>query len=234
MRILIISDVHGNWEALQAVLQEPHDALIFLGDAVHFGPRPHECAEALRGQATWSVRGNHDHGAAFTVDCRAYGNWKSWDDATLPYTREMLTTDDIAHLRTRPVIQRMTVGDTRFCLVHAAATDPLYHYLAPDAPEDELAQEISLADADVLLVGHSHVPMKRHVRQATIVNPGSVGLPRAGSGAQFAMWDDGEITLRCVRYDVPVVVQQLRSLRLPDEVFAGLAAILGGQQDPEA
>jgi putative phosphoesterase len=229
MRILIISDVHGNWEALRAVLQEPHDKVIFLGDAVHFGPQPHECVEALREHATWAVCGNHDHGASFDVDCRAYGNWKAWDDATLRYTSEMLTADDLAFLKARPIIQRVTVGDTSLCLVHAAATDPLYHYVSPDAPEAELAQELALADADVMLVGHSHVPMKRHTGRRMIVNPGSVGLPRAGAGAQYAIWNDGEITLRSIPYDVPAVVEQLRALRLPDQVFAPLIAVLEGR-----
>jgi protein phosphatase len=232
VRILIVSDVHGNWEALEAVLQEPHDALIFLGDAVHFGPRPHECVEVLRARATWAVSGNHDHGASFNVDCRAFGNWRSWDDATLRYTSEMLTADDLAFLRTRPLIQRVAVGDTTFCLVHAAATDPLYRYLPPDVLDAELVQEFALADSDVLLVGHSHIPMKRHLAEGMVVNPGSVGLPRAGSGAQYAVWDDGEIVLRSVAYDVPSVVQQLRSLHLADEVLAGLTAIFRDQRNP--
>jgi putative phosphoesterase len=232
MRILITSDVHGNWEALQTVLREPHDSLIFLGDAVHFGPQPRECVRALRERATWSVRGNHDHGASSDIDCRAYGDWKAWDDATVPHTRLMLTSEDLAYLRSRPLVQRATVGETTFCLVHAAMTEPLYHYLSPATPEDDLAQELGLAGADVLLVGHSHVPMTRHLRQRTIVNPGSVGLPRAGSGAQYAVWDDGEITLRSVPYDVAAVVQQLRALRLPDGVFAGLAAVLQGRREP--
>lgn len=232
MRILIISDVHGNWNALRAVLREPHDAVMFLGDAVHFGPQPHECVEALRRHATWSVCGNHDHGVAFNVDCRAYGTWKAWDDATLEATRERLTPDDLAYLRRMPVIQQVAVDQTTFCLVHAAPTDPLYRYLPPDAPDDELIQELALADADILLVGHTHVPMKRQFRRRTVVNPGSVGLPRIGSGAQYAVWEDGEITLGTVPYDVSAFVAQLQTLRLPAGVLASLAAALEGRSNP--
>lgn len=228
MRILITSDVHGNWEALRAVLEEPHDALLFLGDAVHFGPQPHECVEALRARASWSVCGNHDHGAAFGVECRAYGSWKAWDDATLQHTREMLTADDLAYLRSRPIIQQARIGGARFCLVHAAPTDPLYRYLPPDAPADDLREELALADADVLLVGHTHVQMTRHLDDRMMLNPGSVGMPRGGSGAHYAVWDDGEVTLRSVAYDVPAVIAQLRSLRPPEDVLTDIAAALGG------
>jgi putative phosphoesterase len=229
MRILIISDVHGNWDALRAVLGVPHDAIMFLGDAVHFGPQPHECIQALRERATWSVCGNHDHGAAFDVDCRAFGAWQSWDEATRAYTAEQLTADDLGHLRRLPIIQKVAVDETTFSLVHAAPTDPLYRYLPPEAPDDELIPELTLADADIMLVGHTHVPMKRQLRQRVIVNPGSVGLPRLGSGAQYAVWEDGEISLRSVSYDVSATVAQLRMLRLPADVFAGLAAVLEGK-----
>lgn len=229
MRILIISDVHGNWEALRAVLQEPHDALVFLGDAVHFGPMPHECVDALRARATWSVCGNHDHGAAFQADCRAYGGWRAWDEATRHHTREMLTADDLAYLRELPVIQQAAFGGARVCLVHAAPTDPLYRYLPPDASADALREELVLADADILLVGHTHMQMTRHLDGRVILNPGSVGMPRGGAGAQYAVWDDGELTLRSVAYDVPAVIAQLASLRPPEDILAGMSAALQGR-----
>lgn len=229
MRVLIISDVHGNWEALQAVMQEPHDHLMFLGDVVHFGPDPRTCVEFLQNHVTWAVRGNHDHGAGYGEDCRAYGPWQTWDAATRIHTDRVLTDEHRAYLRSLPLVQYATIAAMRFCLVHAAPGDPLYQYLPADVPEDTLAVELVRANADVLLVGHTHIPVLRRIRGQVFVNPGSVGMPRNGTHAHYAIWEDGRIRLRSCSYDIAAVVKRLRSLDLPVEVFAGLTDALQGR-----
>jgi len=71
MTLLIVSDIHGNWSALQAVLAaEPNpDAVVFCGDVVDYGPQPVECLRWLAENADHIVRGNHDNALAFDVDC---------------------------------------------------------------------------------------------------------------------------------------------------------------------
>ncbi|MBI4277991.1 MAG: metallophosphoesterase family protein [Armatimonadetes bacterium] len=227
MRILIIADVHGNWEALRAVVNEPHDHLIFLGDAVDFGPEPRLCVDYLRSHATWGVRGNHDHGIAFDTGCRCYGAWKAWDDATRVHTLRTLSSEDRQYLRSLPMTHRLTVGQVSFALVHAAPTDPLYRYLPADAPDDVVADELRVAGADVLLVGHTHIPMIRRIGERLVVNPGSVGMPRdGGSGACFAVWEDGRVELRRASYDVEATVRRLQDQQLPQDVYDGIAALL--------
>jgi putative phosphoesterase len=229
MRVLIIADVHGNWEALQAVLTEPHDVLLFLGDAVDFGPAPGPCLEALRARVTYGVRGNHDHGTAFGVSCRSYGAWQAWDEATHAHTLRLVEEQHRDFLRALPLQQRVEIEGTSFHLTHAAPSDPLYRYLPADAPDATLAREAGLVDASILLVGHTHVPMIRQAGHRLVVNPGSVGMPRdGGAGARYAIWEDGRVDLRQTPYDVEATVRSLRDLDLPDAVYQGLAGVLRG------
>jgi putative phosphoesterase len=230
VRALIIADVHGNWEALQAVLQEPHDLLIFLGDAVDFGPEPGPCIDELRTRVTYGVRGNHDHGTAFGVSCRSFGAWQAWDEATHVHTLRLIEESQRAFLRALPLHHRVEIGGTRFYLTHASPSDSLYRYLPADASEDALAHEVSLIDAEVLLVGHTHVPMARQVGRTMIVNPGSVGMPRdGGPGARYAVWEDGRLDLRTAAYDVEAAVRSLSGLSLPPAVFQGITDLLRGK-----
>jgi len=230
VRILIVSDVHANWEALRAVLQEPHDHLIFLGDAVDFGPEPQLCVKELRTSITWAVRGNHDHGAAFDTDCRSFGPWHAWDEATRPHTRRMLSAEDRRFLQALPLRLNVPVGGITFNLVHAAPSEPLYLYLPPDAPDSVLAREVALAEADALLFGHTHLQMLRRIEDCDVVNPGSVGMPREGDGmARYAIWEDGRFQLRHCAYDVETTVRRLEALKLPGAVTSAIVAVLRGK-----
>jgi len=69
MKILVISDVHANYEALKSTLALPHDIALFAGDIVDYGPRPKECIETLKNVSFKMVRGNHDNAVAFNTDC---------------------------------------------------------------------------------------------------------------------------------------------------------------------
>ncbi len=230
MRILIVSDVHGNWEALRAVLTESHDRVMFLGDAVDFGPEPQPCVDALRTAVSWAVRGNHDHGIAFGTSCRCFGPWQAWDEATRLHTLRMLSDDDRLYLRLLPLRCLVKIDDVRFGLVHAAPTDPLYRYLPADIPDIDLAGELGQINADVLLVGHTHVAMMRRVGSRLVVNPGSAGMPRgADASARYAVWEDGRVELCHVAYNVEATVRRLRALDLPDAVCEGIASVLRGE-----
>jgi diadenosine tetraphosphatase ApaH/serine/threonine PP2A family protein phosphatase len=98
--------------------------------------------------------------------------------------------------------------------VHATPSDPHYGRLDPDS--DEWAVELERINADVLLVGHSHVPFVRRVGDKLVVNPGSVGQPRSGDAhASYAVWQDGIFTLRTTPYPIGATIEKIRSLRYP-------------------
>jgi predicted phosphodiesterase len=97
MRLLVISDLHANWPALEAVLAaEPHDHLLVVGDLVSYGPHAPEVVEYIRQHATLAVRGNHDKALARQVDCRCAPASKPLGEATRARHREQLGSDQIA------------------------------------------------------------------------------------------------------------------------------------------
>jgi predicted phosphodiesterase len=92
------------------------------------------------------------------------------------YTRAVCTQSDFEFLRNQPVQKEVLVGATRFYLVHAAPTDPLFGYRSQASQLWE--KEVQWVNADILLVGHTHTPFIRQVGGCTIVNPGSLGQPK--------------------------------------------------------
>ena len=113
----------------------------------------------------------------------------------------------------------------RFYLTHATPSDPHYGRIAPNL--DDWVAELERLDADVLLVGHSHVPFIRRIGGTVIVNPGSVGQPRSGDArASYAVWDDGEFILRKAQYPIETTIAKLKLLGFKETVEQELAATL--------
>ncbi len=214
MKIVIISDIHANLAALEALPERDFDQLWCAGDLVDYGPRPHEVIEWLKGHATVIVRGNHDHAAGFSVDPQCSQPFKRLAAETLTYTQTVCTKEDLEFLRNLPVQREVTVGSTRFYLVHSSPTDPLFGYL-PEASERWL-QEVHSIHADVLIVGHTHTPFIRAAGKTTIVNPGSLGQPKTGRPlACYAIWEDGRISLREYSYPIAETIGQIREMPIP-------------------
>ena len=234
MRILLCSDAHGNAAALAAVLDEPADYVLCAGDLVHFGPQPEACIDLVRQRAAAAVRGNHDHGCRYDEDCRAYGPWHVLDDISRGFTDTGLSADDHRYLRTLPLQHTVTLGETRFTLVHAAPSNPLYRYLPPDTAEDVWRTELSGLDTDVLVLGHTHLPLLHRHRGVLIINPGSVGLPRdCDPRAAYAMWEDGDVTFHRLAYDRAPLAEALERLALPRDEIRKLVQLFEGRWQPE-
>lgn len=233
MRVLLCSDIHGNAEALAAVLTEPADYVLCAGDLVHFGPHPAACIDLIRKRAAVVVRGNHDHGAGFGEDCRAYGPWHALDERSRVVTDIMITEADCGYLRALPLMDTVTLGKVRFTVIHAAPSDPLYHYLPPGTPDEVWGAELSVVDTDVLLLGHTHLPLLYPDMHPLVVNPGSVGLPRDGGPcADYAVWKDGVVTFHRRAYDRAPVLEAITHLPLPPQTIKDLVALFEGRWQP--
>jgi putative phosphoesterase len=229
MRMLVISDLHANWPALEAVLAaEPHDHLLVVGDLVSYGPHAREVVEYVRQHATLAVRGNHDEALAHQVDCRCAAASKPLAEATRARHREQLTADQVAFLGSLPTTASFTAGGLTLFAVHASPRDHFYRYtLTPSAPDAHLAEETSGIEADYVLLGHTHLPLARGVGPRMLVNPGSVGQPRDGDPrASYAVIEDGDVQLKRAAYDIERTVRNLGALGLPHDVMDRLAAIL--------
>jgi predicted phosphodiesterase len=170
MRILIVSDVHANLAALEAVLRDAErggaiDGVWSLGDCVGYGPRPGECIERLRESGAAMVAGNHERAATgaigtedFNPDAAAAADW----------TKARLSGDEKAFLDSLDEVVRLgadgadqftrTGGDPEggFTLVHGTLRWPIWEYMM--SPEVALAH-LALQETQVGLVGHTHVPM---------------------------------------------------------------------------
>ncbi|MGO8677116.1 MAG: metallophosphoesterase family protein [Limisphaerales bacterium] len=232
MKILLVSDIHGNWPALQAVLAaEPGaDQVLCLGDLVDYGPEPAECvAWAMRSLTPdWLVQGNHDRAAALDESSRSSAAYEALAAATQALSRQVLTPEMKQFLAGLQPLQRFQL-DSAICVAcHAVPSDPLYLYLPENGPVTVWESELnSVKFPDFLFVGHTHQPMKTRFRRTLVVNPGSVGQPRDGDPrAAYAIWDDGEVTLRRAAYDVEKTVAAYQGLGLEPRIADTLAEVL--------
>jgi predicted phosphodiesterase len=229
MRIMVVSDLHANWPALEAVVTaEPFDRLFVIGDLVSYGPHPRQVVDFVRRRASLAVRGNHDNALALGVDCRCAAASKPLADATRAIHRTLLSPDQIEWLGRLPLMAYARESGRTYYAVHASPTDALFRYtLTPGAPGEHLLEQTAGIDADYILLGHTHLPMVRRAGRRIVVNPGSVGQPRDGDPrAAYAVIEDGVVILKRAWYDVDRTVRDLETLPLEAAVVERLRAIL--------
>lgn len=224
MKVAIISDLHGNYEALRS-LPSDYDELWVLGDLVNYGPDPGAVVDFVRTNSKVIVQGNHDHSIGFDVDPRCSALYQKMADVTRRYTASVLEKEQKQFLRLLPLKLEIKRDHTSFFLCHAKPSDPLYTYCSERSPE--WVEELEGVKADVLLVGHTHVPFIRRIGNKLVVNPGSLGQPKVGNpNACYATWEDGSFHLRTYSYPVAETVGRLKALAFPKEVEKDLITVL--------
>jgi predicted phosphodiesterase len=239
MRVAVVTDIHSNLHALEAVLAaietEAPDELWCLGDLVGYGPRPNECCAAIAERADVCLAGNHDLAVRGTIDLADFGGEAG---IAARWTREVLEPDAQAFLdRLEPEGSAHGVA-----LYHASARDPIWEYVLSD--ESALAT-LELVDSPIVLVGHSHVALRVVQSSEALVgglapadtelelagvrallNPGSVGQPRDNDPrAAYLLLDlDAQrASFRRVAYDVEQTQREMRDAALPELLGARLA-----------
>jgi putative phosphoesterase len=226
MRVLLLADVHGNRAALEAI-QEPHDVCLFLGDLVDYGPEPGPCVDWVKRHAHFAVRGNHDHGVAQNVAVQGAGGFRFLTAVTRPPTVAALTSCQRRFLADLPTSRMLTLDGKRFLLVHATPRDPMDEYANPDPAF--WAPRLAGLKVDYVCVGHTHQPYTLTVGGITVINPGSVGLPRDGDArAGYAVVEDGKIELKRVAYPVERTVEAVRASGLDPTAKQMLADLYRG------
>ena len=194
--IAIISDVHGNYEALKQVLKvidEMSISDIFcLGDVVGYYSQVNECCEELRTRKVKSLMGNHDW---YMVSGRDCPRSRSVNDC-LRYQRSIITEENLNWLSTLPFVIR----ENDFSMVHGGWDNPIDEYLIP---EERYFQKLR---GNIFLSGHTHIQKVISYGDKIYCNPGSVGQPRDGDNrAAFALYDGKEFHLHRVKYDIEAV-----------------------------
>lgn len=230
MRVLVLSDVHGNYDSLSAILEkEKYDAVWFLGDLTDYGPEPHLVLDTLKDlkPEIW-ITGNHDYANAFGVDCRC--GEKTHDLSV--YTREnvtqkLLSKEDIQFLRNLPLKKEIEIDGKKYFFVHACPANPLYGYMFdfnPDCMKNELGREIT---TDYLLFGHTHFPVLGQHNGINYLNPGSAGQPRDGDPrVSYAIYENGKFELKRLEYPVERTVEKLRKIIGRKDYLERLISIL--------
>jgi predicted phosphodiesterase len=238
MRIAVLSDIHANLPALDAVLADAGavDGIWHLGDVVGYGPDPDAVVSRLREAGAIGVRGNHDAAAAggseidwFNPDARRAMEW----------TRSAITASTVAWLRELP--ERRTVEGCE--LVHGSFREPLWEYVTSAAVARD---SLGLLHERIGLHGHTHMPVawreadddrvERVVPRdgaslsldgaRALVNPGSVGQPRDGDPrASYLILDPGraELSWHRIAYDIDAVQAAMRRVGLPDFLVTRLS-----------
>ncbi|NTW28071.1 MAG: metallophosphoesterase family protein [Coriobacteriia bacterium] len=245
-RIALFSDVHGNLAALDAVLGDIAAAelpeMYCLGDLVGYGPNPAGVIERVRSLAIPTIAGNYDDGVGNRRgSCGCYYATPAAiadGEASYAFTDAALSDSDHDWLAQLPAQIRLGHAGLRILLVHGSPRK-INEYLLPDRTDTFLARLADEAEADVVCVGHVHIPYHRVLiaaegRRVDYVSCGSVGKPKDGDAratwVELLLGDDeseepvATLTHR-VSYDVGAVASAIRSAGLPERIAA---ALLGG------
>jgi len=225
MKLLILSDIHANWPALEAVVAAEADytAVAFCGDVVDYGPNPVECVRWVAAHANFFVRGNHDNAVAFGLDCRCMGSFREYSLATRAWHKSVLSQSDFEFLRNMPGLFTFEWQGRHFRMAHATPQGDLFEYLSAT----QWPERVKDLDEDFIILGHTHIQGSEQFGRTTVVNPGSVGLARDTQGlACYATFDGEDLALRRIPYDVERTVRDLRDSPLADWVVKGLSARL--------
>ena len=234
MRILLVSDIHSNLAALDAVFKDAgdFDKVWCLGDTVGYGPEPNECVERLRAYDALSLAGNHDLAVVGKVNL---ADFNSDAREAIAWSRFRLTLDNRDWLESLPTMTTLT--EYGITLVHGSPIDPVWEYVY--TPPVARASFDAFA-TPVCLYGHTHVPLifrkptyehdiasdRPRLNVPTsltvdrlMINPGSVGQPRDDDPrAAYALIDLEAMTLthRRVQYDVAATQQKIKLAKLPN------------------
>ena len=218
MRFGIISDIHGNLPAFEAVCEAMPDVdrLLCAGDVVGYNPWPAACVDRVRELGAVTVRGNHDRAVAFDGGV----GFNAMAKAGVRYAREQLGDADMEWLRSLPTEQ--FVADGRIHVVHGHPDDP-DRYTYPREFSASMLQE----GVDLLVLGHTHVQGSRQFDEGIVLNPGSVGQPRDGDPrAGFAVVELSEdedggmptVETHRVEYDIDRVITAVEDAGLPKQI----------------
>jgi protein phosphatase len=141
------------------------------------------------------------------------------------YTQNVCTKDDARFLRKLPLSREVLIDSTRFYLVHSTPMSPILGYCREHS--ESWREEVASIHADILVVGHTHTPFIQTVDKTTIVNPGSLGQPKTGRPlACYAVWEDGQISLREYAYPLSDTIEQIRRMPVSNVDQEALTSVL--------
>jgi len=226
MRICIISDIHGNSFGLAAVLADLDrrgvDCVLGAGDMIGYYPYVNEVFELLRSrEMTWII-GNHE--------CYLLGKLtvtqKRWQSYNLSYVDRVIDDDHRRWLSQLPTERSLEFNGARWILCHGSPWR-VDEYIYPDYKYFERFKSL---DADVIVMGHTHIPMVRQMGRTILINPGSCGQPRDGNPLASYIWVDTrtyDIEIRRIAYDGDPIYRRILAERFDPKLTKFLYRTIG-------
>ena len=214
MSVAILADPHGNLVALQAVLEAARklspSKFIVAGDLVGYGPKPNEVIALVEEIGALSIRGNHDR----AVIDRDYTGMNPHAAEAARWTSKVITPRNLKRLNSLRQFEIVDIEGRKIGLHHGSPDDPDEYVLE----ESRARQLLEQSDCDVMICGHTHVPMLVSLNGKLFINPGSVGQPRDGNPAAAFM----EFNLRTLRavlhrveYSIEITQEEMSLEGLP-------------------
>ena len=215
MLVGLISDVHSNSVAMEAVLEELDEMgvkiILHAGDIVGYNPYPDETIELFKKKKIVSILGNHDR-ALMTGDTSDFNPYAA---ASMEWTRNTISQDSLNYILGLKNTVTLDVKGERIVMFHESPKN-FQDYIFPDEATPDLLSNIN---GDVLVLGHTHIPFIMDSEKGIVVNPGSVGQPRDGNpDASFAVLDTvtREIEHKRIKYDIEKVIRDMLTAHLPE------------------
>lgn len=231
MKMAVISDIHGNIHALNAVLadieRQDVDLIVCLGDLVGYGAFPNEVIEVIRKRNIPTVRGNYDDGVGYgKSECGCVYKDPEQEErgqCSFNWSKAHVTERNVQYLGSLMDSITLEIHGKKLWFVHGSPRK-INEYLFADRPEKSLTHVLGDRKVDALFCGHTHVSYDRVVDGVHFVNAGSAGKPKDGDPrAAYALVsvtsDDIQIEFPRVAYDVAAAAAAVRATYLP-EYFA--------------
>jgi len=224
MKILVYSDVHGNKDALENLLQSEDyknaDKRIFLGDAVSFCPYPNECIEILKTSGDILLMGNHDYYCTFGISDDEKQNFNKEFLIHLDYIRNIVTSENKEFLKNLNQDLELKINDKKLYFTHFLWETNENLANNPDGRNkpSNLTAEIfdKKIDADYILFGHNHTPNKIEMNNKTFVCVGSLGV-RSPANYIIIKTENNEIKIeqKQLNYNYKKVINDMKTLNYP-------------------
>jgi putative phosphoesterase len=236
MKIALFSDIHANFPAFEAMLQDMDhqkpDAIFCLGDLVGYHIYPNEVIDQIRRRGIATLKGNHDEKVENIITTPG-----SLNEAGKKYAYHLIREENREYLKTLPAhikLEYQLSGEKLNLVFSHGSTRSIDEYILPDTDQDYVLEMMKEAGADLLFVGHSHKPYHRVLQNADgrfkhIVNLGSVGKPKDGdpracyvivtinANSKPSIKDSIQVEFRRIDYDIELSAKAIEESPLPDE-----------------
>lgn len=218
MKVGLIADIHANFDALEAVLEELDvERIVCAGDLTGYGTEPNKVVERLRDEDAEVIRGNHDAKLVHQLETRL----NPAAELALEYNREFLEDENWEYIEELDNSKNVEIDGIETAIFHGSPRHELAEYVYSEEVDDEWLEDNFDSAPDLVVLGHTHVPFKKELTDTVVVNPGSVGQPRdRNPDASYAVLDTGTMSVEIKRttYDVEEAAEKV------EEDFTGKLA----------